>query len=298
MKPKEQQGLVGPLKPAYGPLRARYGCPPFSVLDQTDGAWQKRKKQWLGLGIQSEVGRDENLLALDHLGQGTSVFDPVLCELAYNWWSPKGGIVLDPFAGGSVRGITASVLDRKYIGCELRQVQVEANRRQAETIHGQWKPKWKCGDSLQLLPKAPVQADFMFTCPPYGDLEEYSKDPADISSMDYEQFADSYRQIMRAACSKLRHNRFACVVVSNYRDKRKGRLRDLVSLTREACEEADALFYNDAVLKGSAGSAAVRANRIFDNGARKLVKMHQNVLVFCKGDPKRAAETIQSSEEK
>ena len=39
---------------------------------------------------------------------GTSVFDPVLCEVAYRWFSPPGGHVLDPFAGGSVRGILAA----------------------------------------------------------------------------------------------------------------------------------------------------------------------------------------------
>lgn len=34
----------------------------------------------------------------------TSVFDPVLCEVAYTWFCPKGGAILDPFCGGSVRG--------------------------------------------------------------------------------------------------------------------------------------------------------------------------------------------------
>ena len=30
---------------------------------------------------------------------GTSIFDPVLCEIAYRWFSPAGGLILDPFAG-------------------------------------------------------------------------------------------------------------------------------------------------------------------------------------------------------
>ena len=47
---------------------------------------------------------------------GTSIFDPVLCEIAYRWFSPVGGLILDPFAGGSVRGIVASKLGRQYIG--------------------------------------------------------------------------------------------------------------------------------------------------------------------------------------
>lgn len=60
---------------------------------------------------------------------GTSIFDPVLCEIAYRWFCPQGGTVLDPFAGGSVRGIVASRLGYRYVGIELRQEQVEANRR-------------------------------------------------------------------------------------------------------------------------------------------------------------------------
>ena len=67
------------------------------------------------------------------VASGTSIFDPVLCELAYTWFSPNGGLILDPFAGGSVRGIVAAELDREYIGVELRDEQVKANRDQAET---------------------------------------------------------------------------------------------------------------------------------------------------------------------
>ena len=38
-------------------LADRFGVPPFSVLDARQGYWQDRKRQWLGLGIQSELGR-------------------------------------------------------------------------------------------------------------------------------------------------------------------------------------------------------------------------------------------------
>jgi hypothetical protein len=65
---------------------------------------------------------------------GTSIFDPVLCELAYRWFSPPGGLVLDPFAGGSVRGIVAAKCGREYIGVDLRPEQVAANREQAARI--------------------------------------------------------------------------------------------------------------------------------------------------------------------
>jgi len=38
-------------------LKDRFIVPPFSVLDARQGYWQERKRQWLAIGIQSELGR-------------------------------------------------------------------------------------------------------------------------------------------------------------------------------------------------------------------------------------------------
>ena len=38
-------------------LAERFGVPPFSVLDARQGYWQERKRAWLALGIESELGR-------------------------------------------------------------------------------------------------------------------------------------------------------------------------------------------------------------------------------------------------
>lgn len=35
----------------------KFGAPPFSVLDARQGWWQDRKREWVALGIQSELGR-------------------------------------------------------------------------------------------------------------------------------------------------------------------------------------------------------------------------------------------------
>ena len=50
----------------------------------------------------------------------TSIFDPVLTELSYRWFNIEGGRILDPFAGGSVRGIVAAKLNMPYVGNDLR----------------------------------------------------------------------------------------------------------------------------------------------------------------------------------
>ena len=221
---------------------------------------------------------------------GTSIFDPVLCELAYIWFSPVGGIVLDPFAGGSVRGIVASKLGRQYVGHELRQEQVNANRTQASEIcaDDDHPPAWICGDSRNITDTCKdIQADFVFSCPPYSDLEVYSDDPKDLSTLAYAEFQAAYAEIIKKTCSLLKNNRFACFVVGEVRDK-KGNYYNFVGDTITAFKAAGLQYYNEAILITAVGSLPIRAGKQFSS-SRKLGKTHQNVLVFVKGDGKKAA---------
>ena len=264
-------------------LEAKFIIPPFSVFDTRQGYWQERKRLWLALGIQSEIGRGQDLLniseearshyknavavgradnltygdsevmrhptlnyyrdknkqqtqaigrgdnllghsdtsinidfysqkrklekevgkelttqeaelELSRLGRirlvnkssrqeadkrsnvtgaplkpewavgtgttnmapGTSIFDPVLCELVYKWFCPDGGHILDPFAGGSVRGIVASVLNRAYTGIDLSEEQVSANKEQAKEIVPDKQPEWILGDAYEVESLLPI----------------------------------------------------------------------------------------------------------------------------------------------
>lgn len=224
---------------------------------------------------------------------GTSIFDPVLCELSYRWFSPKNGIILDPFAGGSVRGIVASKLQRNYIGIELRSEQVEANRDQAEKICSDYYPKWICGDSKDIINHVGDQrADFIFSCPPYADLEVYSENPNDLSTMGYKEFIEAYRRIINDTCTILKDDSFACFVVGEVRSKKNsGIYYNFVGDTVKAFMDAGMGYYNEAILITAIGSLPVRAGRAFESG-RKLGKTHQNILVFLKGDAKKAVEKI------
>lgn len=220
---------------------------------------------------------------------GTSIFDPVLAELIYRWFTPEpGASILDPFAGGSVRGVVAATLGYRYVGIDLREEQIVENEKQADEIVPKNRPTWIIGDSRNIKDLAPGQYDLVFSCPPYGDLEVYSDDPRDLSTMDYDSFLKSYREIIRNSVAMLAPNRFACFVVGDIRDKR-GFYRSFVAETIDAFQEAGMKLYNDAVLITSFGSLAVRIEKQF-TGFRKLGKSHQNVLVFYQGEPKAIKE--------
>lgn len=47
-----------------GNLAEKFGVAPFTTLNAREGWWQDRKRAWLAIGIQSELGRGENLLKM------------------------------------------------------------------------------------------------------------------------------------------------------------------------------------------------------------------------------------------
>lgn len=555
---EDPNGNEAPEEVHHGALAERYMVAPFSVISARGGDWQNRKRAWKALGIESELGRDDELLfkatgflkdRVEKSGGSTSIFDPVLCELMYRWFTPIGGSILDPFAGGSVRGIVAAKLARKYTGVELRGEQVKANRAQAkrlcatrdecfrETVadieeitpieqHGgfnvkrddlfdvngvnggkvrtcfqlargakglvtagsrqspqvnivaqvakhlgipcrvhtpegelspeviaakeagatviqhkagynnviisrarkdaeetgfreipfgmecveavkmtsiqtqnipqdtkrivmpvgsgmslagvlsglkqrkmnvpvlgivvgadpskrldkyapkNWRnmvtlvtsdldyhdhakqkhlgdlrldevyeakcleflepgdllwvvgirqtskpqecpmPVWIQGDSRTAQPDE--EFDFVFSCPPYADLEVYSDDPADLSNLGYEDFRAAYRDIIAESVKRLKDNRFAAFVVGEVRGK-GGAYYNFVGDTIQAFIDAGASYYNEAIFVTPVGTLPLRTGRAF-SASRKLGKTHQNILVFCKGDAGKAAK--------
>jgi 16S rRNA G966 N2-methylase RsmD len=318
--------MTKPIRP-LGTLADKHFVSPFSVLSSRDGWWQERKRTWLARGLDGPTGRKSQLIfepscqppasykaktAMElELGrsldwpefarlqpgavkmQGTSLFDPVLAEIVYRWFSPPGGLVLDPFAGGAVRGIVAGALGRRYVGIDLRPEQIKANQRVLRSIKGRLmhRPDWHIGDARFIGQHiGRVQADLVFTCPPYGDLERYSKRAGDLSNMTYPAFLDGLKAALEGAARRLRDDRFLCLVVGDFRD-RKGHYRGFIADCIGIGRALGLAFYNDAVLVTTAGSLPVRADKMF-RPTRKLGKTHQNLLVFLKGDARRAAEAI------
>ena len=273
---------VLPIPPKNGSLREVFLEPPFSVLNSRSYSWRLRKKKWNNIGLSSLKGRQNNLTydGLEKYGDQTSIFDPVLCELMYHWFCRKKGNILDPFAGGSVRGIVASYLGFNYTGLELREEQVLENRKQANTMELENHPVWVIGDSNKTLENISKESfDFVFSCPPYAFLEKYSDLPDDLSNMDYSSFLEIYEQIIFKSCNKLKNGGFACFVVGEIRDK-KGNYVGFVPDTIKAFQKANVEFYNEAILLNAIGSAPIRAAGYMKN--KKLVKLHQNILIFKK----------------
>ncbi|TAK94653.1 chromosome partitioning protein ParB [Patescibacteria group bacterium] len=286
--------------PTSDNLFTRYIIPPFSILNTNAGEWKNRRSKWDAYLGSSLVGRKEGLaygswdnevkgkmFKVREDDNGTSQFDAMLCELLFKWFGFKGCKVLDPYAGGHTRGTVATKIGYDYTGIDLSKEQVEANRKRADELG--LKPNWINDDAQNIeLHVQPNTIDLVLTCPPYGDLEQYTDDPKDLSNMEYADFRKAHWKIIEKALTCLKDNRFAVYVVGDFRDE-KGFYRGFTADTIKAFEHYGVPLYNHLVLLNAVGTASMRANGQFRN--RKMAKIHQDVLVFYKGDPTKIQET-------
>lgn len=316
-------GNSGSDKPDHLSLNDRYVVPPFSILDTRRGYWQERKKQWysligdmgesrndtlvtslemkykdlyqrtkhhrkeLGIGFkeyiekyvpQEELEREQSKI----VAQGVSILDPVLAEIACRWFGREGCKSFDCFAGDSVFGYVSAYLGNEFVGIELRPEQAQINNERVEGMSARY-----INDDGQNVGKhlATESQDLLFSCPPYFDLEKYSDLPNDASNQGtYEEFIEIIRNAFTSAIACLKQDSFAVICVGDVRDKRTGIYYDFVGDVKQIFKDGGMLFYNDIVLIEIGATAAIRAARYMDT--RKVVKMHQNVLVFYKGNPK------------
>lgn len=231
---------------------------------------------------------------------GTSTFDPILCEVMATWYCIPDGRVLDPFCGGCINGIVTSVLGYKFTGIDTRKEQIEANEAQLERFlkledtRGHTTvctPNWICGDSERLPELIPTHRmyDFIWTDPPYYDLEIYGSSRNDGSmKQTFAEFMAWYRRIFEVCVSRLKEDRFLAVKIGEIRSK-AGPYHNFVGQTVQMFMDMGLHYYQQFVLVTAIGSLPIRTSKQFQS-SRKAGNTHQTVLVFFKGNPKRIKE--------
>ena len=274
-------------------LKDWFVVPPFSILNSASKEWQEKKKKWM-IKINDKAQARSNKLrcytdvGVDFMsikGDTTSILDPVLCEVLLSWFTEERHICFDPFAGDAVFGFVSTYKDRVFKGIELRKEQVLFNQTLLDTfdLNG----KYYCDTSENMDNYIENEScDFLFSCPPYADLEIYSDDPKDLSTMEYDEFFNVIGRILTNTYKKLKENRFACIVIGEVRHKNTGEYIGIVPNVINIMRDAGYKYYNEMILKTPIGNLHMRAGR-YMNQNRKIGKRHQNVLVFYKGDLKQ-----------
>lgn len=322
--------------PENGSLQDRFVVPPFSILDTRKGYWQARKKLWRNkIGDTGETRNDillrspevkykdlylrtrkhreqlgisfaeylekyvpADVLAAENnkvLATGVSLFDPVVSEIMAKWFTPsEGSRIFDCFAGDTNKGLVFGMCGHTFRGIELRREQVDVNNR---VLEGRGLDvEYICDDGRNVTRHFDAESqDLLFSCPPYYDLEVYSDNPNDASNQgSYEKFIGIIEKAFKDALTCLKANRFAVIIVGDVRDKKSGFYYDFCGDIKRIFKEAGAYLYNELILVETGASTALRASRYMES--RKVAKMHQNILVFYKGNPRNIKDNFKKIE--
>jgi DNA modification methylase len=311
-------------KPVNNPLTDRFVIPPFSVLDTRKGYWQKRKAAWRELIGDMGESRNDTLIQAPEinykdlyqrtrqhreslgigfgeylekyvtdevkekgasriLSQGVSLLDPVMAEIICRWFGTENCKTFDCFAGDSVFGYVSSYLGNEFTGIELRKEQVQLNNERVTGMTAIY-----IHDDGQNVSKHlnPDSQDLLFSCPPYYNLEKYSDLENDASNQEsYEDFLVILENAFKGAISCLKKERFAVIVVGDVRDKKTGFYYNFIDDVKRIFKQNSMPLYNEIILIETCASTAFRAARYMES--RKVGKVHQNILVFYKGNPKK-----------
>lgn len=320
-------------EPANASLNDRFVVPPFSILDTRKGYWQERKKKWRELIGDMGESRNDTLITspeikykdlyqrtrqhreelgitfkeyLDKyvpedvkeheankvLSAGVSLLDPVMAEIVCRWFGQDNCKTFDCFAGDSVFGYVSAYLGNEFTGVELRPEQAKLNNERVEGMSARY-----INDDGQNVAKH-IEADsqdLLFSCPPYFDLEKYSDLENDASNQgSYEDFIKILDNAFKAAVTCLKNDRFAVIVVGDVRNKSNGCYYDFCGDIKRIFKEAGMPLYNEIILVETGASTALRASRYMET--RKVAKMHQNILVFYKGNTKEIKKQFKKIE--
>lgn len=272
-----------------GSLTEKFVVPPFSVLDSRRGYWTDRKRLWREKIQDNAEARKNAIVCKNTFGQSfneVSLLDPVLSEIIVKWFAPEhsGSKCFDVFAGDTVFGFVSSYLGNSFTGIELRQEQVDFNNARCKEFDLQ--ARYICDDGRNVLQHLEESSqDLLFSCPPYFDIEVYSDDERDASNQStYADFFGVLDTAFSNAIKCLKENRFAVIVVGDVRDKKDGFYYDFCGDIKRCFARNGMKLYNELILANPIGTAALRVNKYMRT--RKMVKVHQNVLVFYKGDTK------------
>lgn len=264
----------------------RYGVWPITVwpCDMTDQK-TRRLKELIGDCDESST-RSGSFTKETHdmsvyRGKITvSIFNPAVASWIINCFAPPAPcLVLDPFAGGGTRAIIAAKAGYNYIGLELRAEEVAAIRERCDRLEienveiiqiDSCSTRWSV-----------TNADFLITCPPYWNLEQYNGGAGDISmAPTYKDFLQSIEKCVSNSREALKSGALSAWVIGLHRDKDGSLLAMHHDLARLHLQNG--FKFREEIILHQQNNGAIQRVGNFDKGSKRLVRVHEYVLVFQK----------------
>jgi hypothetical protein len=216
----------------------------------------------------------------------SSVFSPKTASLLLRMYAPKEGVCFDPFAGGGTRAIMAAKHGLDYVGLELRPEGVKETIARCQANDVIDKVRIYQGDAQLCTAIPDNSADFIITCPPYWNLEQYEGGENDLSmAPTYEAFLEMYRHVIFHTFRILKPGAVSCWVVGLCRDKDK----QLVPIHHDTARlhKVFGFWMKEEIILYRKGGAALTRVGTFHKGNHLLLRVHEYAQIYVKPKGKK-----------
>jgi len=252
----------------------QFGRLPLSIMEFDSAS----KKKWeCAYFEQDETSRrrSSNCEYLKNLQ--FSEFHAGEAEWILRYWSMKGSVVVDPFAGRATRAVVSSKLERHYTGYEISP---DTFKKSKELYSDNGiSPTLYLGDGCKMYNTEDESAHLVFTCPPYFNIEKYENVDCQLSSIDsYDIFLEKISECVSNIFRVLKPGGFVCWKVGDWRDSTDFRLfsHDSISIFKSN----NFKIWDMIIIKNNSPFAALQAGK--SASKRKTSKIHEYLLVFKK----------------
>ena len=213
--------------------------------------------------IREAGGHDKNSSRSEY-----SAFSPSVGSLCYELYLRGCKKIFDPFAGWGERASLATQFGKEYTGIDINQEAINS----AAEIYGE---KNILCDARDFIPQP---FDGLITCPPYWNLEKYTKSGLD-GAKTWGGFKSDYTMIFKRLIDIADDGAMFCVQVGDWRESKK--YYDLCHVTRSifcdnGCEPVD------EVVLSRKGITKIKTMIPQAVAQGYTVKCHEMLLVFKK----------------
>lgn len=268
-RPKKSYSKILPL--AEGKTATeQFGWLPVSIFRPGRGkGWEEAVQD------EGDVSTRRSKSAKYLPGLRFSKFNAHLAEVVVRYWSVRGDLIVDPFAGRATRGTVALRLGRRYQGYEVAPTTYKETAHKIEELGGEL----EFADGCILRHSKDDSAGLIFTCPPYWKLEKYESAKYQLSdSPSYSKFLHliSY---CAANCYRVLHpGRFLCWVCADWRDG--GGLTLFHADSLKIFRKAGFKVHDIVIVENLSPFAALQIGKVA--AKRYTSKVHEYLLVFRK----------------
>lgn len=182
---------------------------------------QLRKAVQFQVGVGDPVTPVRVFRAVQAVVRGPTNFRPALAKAVVEAFCPEGGLVLDPCAGYGGRASGTLAAGRRYFGVDPHPQAEESHRGLHKLMGGVLDFENKPFEEAGL---EGVEADLVFTSPPYFMVERYADDTSQswVRYSTWEGWVEGFLQPMVSkSWDHLRPGGVFCVNTKNIRDGKK-----------------------------------------------------------------------------